>query len=65
VTAANALLLAEVGQTGPLALLDVEDHFATQGLVADLGNRLHVTRSYFKSMSAAGTSMRRLKPSWG
>lgn len=48
VTAANALLLAEAGQTGPLALLDVEDHFTTQGLVTDLGNRLHVTRSYFK-----------------
>ena len=48
VTAANALLLAEAGHTGPLALLDVEDHIDTQRLVDDLGNRLHVTRSYFK-----------------
>jgi 2-methylcitrate dehydratase PrpD len=47
-TAANALLLAEAGQTGPLGLLDVEDHIATQRLVTDLGNRLHIGQSYFK-----------------
>jgi 2-methylcitrate dehydratase PrpD len=48
VTAANALLLAEAGQTGPLALLDVEDHIATQRLLANLDNRLHVGHCYFK-----------------
>jgi 2-methylcitrate dehydratase PrpD len=48
VTAANALLLAETGQTGPLALLDVDDHFATQRLIANLGGDLHVGHSYFK-----------------
>jgi 2-methylcitrate dehydratase PrpD len=48
VTAASALLLAEAGHTGPLGLLDVEDHIATQRLVAALGNPLHVGHSYFK-----------------
>jgi 2-methylcitrate dehydratase PrpD len=48
VTAANALLLAEAGQTGPLALLDVEDHIATPRLVANLSNHLFITRGYFK-----------------
>ena len=48
VTAANALLLAEAGHTGPLALLDVEDHIDTQRLVDDLDNHPHITRSYFK-----------------
>lgn len=48
VTAANALLLAEAGHTGPLALLDVEDHIDTQHLVDDLGSHPHITRSYIK-----------------
>jgi 2-methylcitrate dehydratase PrpD len=50
-TAANALYLAEAGQTGPLALLDVEDHFDTHRLIEDLGRRFHVTQSYFKFLA--------------
>jgi 2-methylcitrate dehydratase PrpD len=48
VTAANALMLAEAGQTGPLALLDVEDHIATQDLIANLAKPFHVAHSYVK-----------------
>lgn len=48
VTAVNAVLLAEAGHSGPLALLDVDAHFATEDLIAGLGGGLHIARSYVK-----------------
>lgn len=48
VTAANALLLAEAGHTGPLGLLDNDEHFRLDGLVDGLGRQHYVTRNYMK-----------------
>jgi len=48
VTAANALLLAEAGHGGPLALLDNHEHFHLDGLGEGLGRRLFVMRNYMK-----------------
>lgn len=51
VTAINALLLAEAGHNGTLNLLDAEAHIATGELIAGLGSRNYVGRSYFKLYS--------------
>lgn len=51
VTAVNALLLAEANHSGPLDLLDTPAHFATEDLVAGLGHRMHIARSYFKFLA--------------
>jgi 2-methylcitrate dehydratase PrpD len=48
VTAANALLLAEAGHSGPLALLDDHAHFRLGGLVEGLGRQDYITRNYVK-----------------
>ena len=48
VTAVQALLLAEAGHTGPLGLLDAEANIASRDIVAGLGTRRHIARSYFK-----------------
>jgi 2-methylcitrate dehydratase PrpD len=47
-TAVHALLLAEAGHTGPLALLDHDAHFRLDGLVAGLGRHAYITRNYMK-----------------
>jgi 2-methylcitrate dehydratase PrpD len=47
-TAVNALLLAEAGHTGPLALLDNEEHFRLEGLAGGLGQQSYVARAYMK-----------------
>lgn len=51
VTALSALALAEAGHTGPLALLDVDDHFRVGEIATGLGSRLYVARAYFKFLS--------------
>ncbi|MGJ4942584.1 MmgE/PrpD family protein [Bradyrhizobium sp. HKCCYLS1011] len=48
VTAANALLLAESGHSGPLALLNDDQHFRLEGLVEGLGRQNYITRNYVK-----------------
>lgn len=48
VTAANALLLAEAGHTGPLALLDNDEHFLLEGLAEGLGRQHYIARNYMK-----------------
>jgi len=48
VTAANALLLAEAGHSGPLGLLDNDEHFRLEGLVESLGRQHYITRNYMK-----------------
>jgi 2-methylcitrate dehydratase PrpD len=48
VTAANALLLAEAGHSGPLALLNDHKHFRLEGLVEGLGRQSYITRNYVK-----------------
>jgi 2-methylcitrate dehydratase PrpD len=47
-TAVGALLLAESGHTGPLGLLDNEEHFRLEGLVDSLGSQGYVARNYIK-----------------
>jgi 2-methylcitrate dehydratase PrpD len=47
-TAVNALLLAEAGHSGPLALLDQPEHFRLEGLTEDLGQQRYVARNYIK-----------------
>jgi len=47
-TAVNALLLAEAGHGGPLALLDHPEHFRLEGLADGLGQQRYVTRNYMK-----------------
>ena len=47
-TAANAVLLAEVGMTGPERILDHDGHFSAGAILADLGERHHVRNTYFK-----------------
>ncbi|WP_092166590.1 MmgE/PrpD family protein [Bosea sp. OK403] len=47
-TAVNALLLAEAGHTGPLGLLDNEEHFRLDGLAGGLGGQGYVARNYMK-----------------
>jgi 2-methylcitrate dehydratase PrpD len=51
VTALQAVSLAEAGHTGPENLLDSEAHFAVADMLAGLGQRLHIGRSYFKFYS--------------
>lgn len=51
VTAAHALLLAEAGHTGPLAILDNAEHFRLDGLVEGLGAQRYITRNYMKFLS--------------
>ncbi|WP_108051668.1 MmgE/PrpD family protein [Bosea sp. 124] len=48
VTAVNALLLAEAGHGGPLGLLDNDEHFRLEGLVAGLGRQNYIVRNYMK-----------------
>lgn len=48
VTAISALALAENGHSGPLALLDTDSHFRSAEIVAGLGDKLYIARSYFK-----------------
>jgi 2-methylcitrate dehydratase PrpD len=48
VTAANALLLAEAGHTGPLALLDNDEHFLLEGLAEGLGRQHYIAHNYMK-----------------
>lgn len=48
VTATHALLLAEAGHDGPLALLDNHDHFLVDGLVEGLGRQRYIARNYMK-----------------
>lgn len=48
VTAVNALLLAEAGHTGPLALLDQDEHFRLEGLTEGHGRQRYIARSYVK-----------------
>lgn len=48
VTAFNALLLAEAGHTGPLALLDNDENFRLDGLAEGLGRERYITRNYMK-----------------
>ncbi|MCV9937059.1 MmgE/PrpD family protein [Boseaceae bacterium BT-24-1] len=47
-TAANALLLAEAGHSGPLALLDQPEHFRLEGLADSLGQQRYIARNYMK-----------------
>lgn len=47
-TAVNALLLAEAGHGGPLALLDQPEHFRLDGLVKGLGRQRYIARNYMK-----------------
>lgn len=47
-TAVNALLLAEAGHTGPLGLLDNEEHFHLEALAVGLGGQGYVARTYMK-----------------
>jgi len=51
VTAVNALLLAEGGHTGPLAILDNAEHFQLDGLVDGLGEQRYITRNYMKFLA--------------
>ncbi|MGX1789528.1 MmgE/PrpD family protein [Bosea sp. NPDC055332] len=46
--AVNALLLAEAGHSGPLALLDHPEHFQLEGLVENLGRQRYIARNYMK-----------------
>lgn len=48
VTAVSALLLAEAGHSGPLALLDQPEHFRLEGLVENLGRQRYIARNYMK-----------------
>ncbi|WP_342363846.1 MmgE/PrpD family protein [Terrarubrum flagellatum] len=48
VTALHALLLAEAGHTGPLALLDNEEHFRAEQIADNLGTHGYVARNYKK-----------------
>lgn len=47
-TAVNALLLAEAGHSGPLALLDQPEHFQLEGLADGLGRQRYIARNYMK-----------------
>jgi len=47
-TAVNALLLAEAGHGGPLALLDQPEHFRLEGLAEGIGRQRYITRNYMK-----------------
>lgn len=47
-TAVNALLLAEAGHSGPLALLDHAGHFRLEALGGGLGRQRYITRNYKK-----------------
>lgn len=47
-TAVHALLLAEAGHSGPLALLDQPEHFRLEGLVETLGRQRYIARNYMK-----------------
>jgi 2-methylcitrate dehydratase PrpD len=48
VAAVKALLLAEAGHSGPLALLDQPEHFRLEGLTEDLGQQRYIARNYMK-----------------
>ncbi|WID98803.1 MmgE/PrpD family protein [Bosea vestrisii] len=47
-TAIHALLLAEAGHSGPLALLDHPEHFQLEGLADGLGQQRYIARNYMK-----------------
>lgn len=47
-TAAQSVLLAEAGHSGPLGLLDNHEHFTLDGLVDGLGRQRYITRNYMK-----------------
>jgi 2-methylcitrate dehydratase PrpD len=47
-TALSAVLLAEAGHGGPLGLLDHEEHFSAETLVAGLGQKGYIGRNYIK-----------------
>jgi 2-methylcitrate dehydratase PrpD len=47
-TAVNALLMAEAGHGGPLALLDQPEHFRLEELADGLGRQGYVARNYIK-----------------
>ncbi|WP_186418495.1 MmgE/PrpD family protein [Bosea sp. CS1GBMeth4] len=47
-TAVNALLLAEAGHSGPLALLDQAEHFRLEQLGDGLGRQRYIARNYMK-----------------
>lgn len=51
VTAAHAMLLAEAGHTGPLAILDNAEHFRLEELVEGLGEQRYVTCNYMKFLA--------------
>lgn len=51
VTALSALLLAEAGHTGPLALLDNDEHFRLSGLAEGLGRQGYIARNYMKFLA--------------
>eukprot|EP01037_Dinobryon_pediforme_P002111 gene2111-2148_t len=48
VTAIQALLLAEAGHTGPIALLDAEANIDFRQITSSLGTNRYIARSYFK-----------------
>lgn len=47
-TAVHALLLAEAGHSGPLALLDHAEHVRLEGLTEDLGRQRYIACNYVK-----------------
>ncbi|HEV7256636.1 MAG TPA: MmgE/PrpD family protein [Bosea sp. (in: a-proteobacteria)] len=51
VTAAGGLLMAEAGHTGPLGLLDNDEHFRLEGLADGLGRQHYITRNYMKFLA--------------